>query len=134
MKEYYFRKLSFFIKVKVIIHIDGEISNITKEIERKVNETNKILGTYVNYTTKKIDTNTLILVTDQAISFSIFIMYTERGTFKDSIEMASFSNNKLTVSALLSFFNSLWIRSDIKKQNIIKKTYFKIFKETSTIR
>ena len=54
MKEYYFRKLSFFIKVKVIIHIDGEISNIKKEIERKVNETNKILGTYVNYTTKKI--------------------------------------------------------------------------------
>ena len=77
----------------MIIHIDGEISNIKKEIERKVNETNKILGTYVNYTTKKIETNTLILVTDQAISFSISIKYSERGTFKDSIEMASFSNN-----------------------------------------
>ncbi|MGZ5485803.1 MAG: hypothetical protein ACXWFB_07835, partial [Nitrososphaeraceae archaeon] len=121
--------LTRFIKVKVIIHINGEISNIKKEIERKVNETNKILGTYVNYTTKKIDTNTIILVTDQAISFSISIKYSERGTFKDSIEMASFSNNELTVSALLSFFNSLWIRSDIEKQNIIKQTYFKIFKE-----
>lgn len=121
--------LTRFIKVKVIIHINGEISNIKKEIERKVNDTNKILGTYVNYTTKKIDTNTIILVTDQAISFSISIKYSERGTFKDSIEMASFSNNELTVSALLSFFNSLWIRSDIEKQNIIKQTYFKIFKE-----
>lgn len=28
-----------------------------------------------------------------------------------------------------SFFDSLWIRSDIEKQNIIKQTYFKIFKE-----
>ena len=44
--------------------------------------------------------------------------------------MASFSNNELlNVSALLSFFDSLWIRSDIEKQNIIKQTYFKIFKE-----
>ena len=44
--------------------------------------------------------------------------------------MASFSNNELlNDSALLSFFDSLWIRSDIEKQNIIKQTYFKIFKE-----
>jgi hypothetical protein len=118
-----------FIKVKVLIRIDNENSNIKKEIERKINETNKILGTYVNYTTKKIDTKTIVLVTDQAISFSISIKYTEKGTFKDSIEMASFSNNELNVSALLSFFDSLWIRSDIEKQNIIKQTYFKIFKE-----
>ena len=44
--------------------------------------------------------------------------------------MSSFSNNELlNDSALLSFFDSLWIRSDIEKQNIIKQTYFKIFKE-----
>ncbi len=43
--------------------------------------------------------------------------------------MASFSNNELTVSALLSFSIVLWIRSDNEKQNIIKQTYFKIFKE-----
>ena len=118
-----------FIKVKVLIRIDNENTNIKKEIEQKINETNKILGTYVNYTTKKIDTKTIILVTDQAIAFSISIKYIKKGTFKDSIEMASFSNNELTVSALLSFFDSLWIRSDIEKQNIIKQTYFKIFKE-----
>jgi hypothetical protein len=118
-----------FIKVKVLIHIDIENSNIKKEIEQKVTETNRILGTYVNFTTKKIDTKTIILLTDQAISFLISIKYIDKGTFKDSIELASFSNNELTVSALLSFFDSLWIRSDIEKQNIIKQTYFKIFKE-----
>jgi hypothetical protein len=57
-----------FIKVKVLIHIDMN-SNIKKEIEQKVTETNRILGTYINFTTKKIDTKTIILLTDQAISF-----------------------------------------------------------------
>jgi hypothetical protein len=43
--------------------------------------------------------------------------------------MAYFSNNELNISTLLSFFESLWIRSEIDKQNIIKQIYFKIFKE-----
>ena len=87
------------------------------------------MGTYVNYITKKIDTKTIILIADQAISLSISIKGHDKNTFKDAIEMASFSNNELNVSTLLSFFDSLWIRSEIDKQNIIKQTYFKIFKE-----
>jgi hypothetical protein len=118
-----------YIKVKIIIHIDSEDSNVTKKIAQKIKEVNKVLGTYVNYTTKKIDTKTIILIADQAISLSISIKDNDKNTFKDAIEMASFSNNESTVSALLSFFDSLWIRSDIEKQNIIKQTYFKIFKE-----
>lgn len=50
----------------------------------------------------------------------------DKNTFKDAIEMASFSNNELNVSTLLSFFDNLWIRTEIGKQNIIKQTYFKI--------
>jgi len=76
-----------------------------------------------------IDTTTIIIIADQAISFSISIKDNDKNIFNESIEMASFSNNESTLSALLSFFESLWIRSDIEKQNIIKQTYFKIFKE-----
>ena len=121
-----------YIKVKVIIHIDNssEDSNTTTKIDQKIKECNKVLGTYVNYTTKKIDTKTLILIADQAISLSISIKENhDKNTFQDALEMASFSNNELNVSTLLSFFDSLWIRSEIDKQNIIKQTYFKIFKE-----
>jgi hypothetical protein len=119
-----------YIKVKIIIHIDNsEDSNATTKIDQTIKEVNKVLGTYVNYTTKKIDTKTIILIADQAISLSISIKDHDKNTFKDAIEMASFSNNELTVSTLLSFFDSLWIRSEIDKQNIIKQTYFKIFKE-----
>ena len=121
-----------YIKVKVIIHIDNssEDSNTTTKIDQKIKECNKVLGTYVNYTTKKIDTKTIILIADQAISLSISIKENhDKNTFQDALEMASFSNNELNVSTLLSFFDSLWIRSEIDKQNIIKQTYFKIFKE-----
>ena len=118
-----------YIKVIIIIHIDSEDSDANKTIDQKIKEVNKVLGTYVNYTTKKIDTKTIILIADQAISLSISIKGHDKNTFKDAIEMASFSNNELNVSTLLSFFDSLWIRSEIDKQNIIKQTYFKIFKE-----
>jgi hypothetical protein len=118
-----------YIKVKIIIHIDSEDSDANKIIELKINESNKVLGTYVNYTTKKIDTKNMILIVDQAISLSISIKDHDKNIFKDAIEMAYFSNNELNISTLLSFFESLWIRSEIDKQNIIKQTYFKIFKE-----
>ena len=118
-----------YIKVKFIIHIDSEDSNANKKIDQKIKEINKVLGTYVNYTTKEIDAKTIILIADQAISLSISIKDNDKNTFKDAIEMASFSNNESTVSTLLSFFESLWIISEIEKQNIIKQTYFKIFKE-----
>ncbi|HEX2405973.1 MAG TPA: hypothetical protein VHJ38_02090 [Nitrososphaeraceae archaeon] len=35
----------------------------------------------------------------------------------------------LNILTLISVFDSLWIRTEIGKQNIIKQTYFKIFKE-----
>ena len=119
-----------YIKVKIIIHIDNsEDSNATTKIDQKIKEVNKVLGTYVNYTTKKIDAKTIMLIADQAISLSISIKDHDKNIFKDALDMASFSNNELNVSTLLSFFDSLWIRSEIDKQNIIKQTYFKIFKE-----
>ena len=63
-----------YIKVKIIIHIDNvvKIQMSTKKLTKN-KRINKVLGTYVNYTTKKIDTKTIILIADQAISLSISI-------------------------------------------------------------
>jgi hypothetical protein len=121
-----------YIKVKMIVQIDNsEDSNANKKIDQKIKKASKVLGTYVNYTTtKKIDTKTILLIADQAISLSISIKEDhDKNKFKDAIELASFSNNKINVSTLLSLFDSIWIRTEIDKQNIIKQTYFKIFKE-----
>jgi hypothetical protein len=118
-----------YIKVRLIIHIENEDSNIKNQIDQKIKETDKVLWTYVNYTTKKIDTKTIIIMADQSISFSISLKDDGKNTFNESIEMAYISNSESTLSAMLSFFDSLWIRSDIEKQKIIKHAYFKIFKE-----
>ena len=118
-----------YIKVKIIIHNDSEDSNAKKNIDQKIKEASKVLRTYVNYTTKNIKTKNMIIIIDQAISLTISIKEDhDKNIFKDAIEMAYFSNNELNISTLLSFFDSLWIRSEIDKQNIIKQTYFKLFR------
>jgi hypothetical protein len=58
-----------YIKVKIIIHIDRKIQMPIKQLTKELKEVNKVLGTYVNYTTKKIDTKTIILIADRAILF-----------------------------------------------------------------
>ena len=68
------------------------IQILRKKLNRRLLRPIEYLGTYVNFTTKKIDTKTIILLTDQAISFLISIKHIDKGTFKDSIELASFSN------------------------------------------
>ncbi len=120
-----------YIKVKIIIHNDSEDSNAKKNIDQKIKEASKVLGTYVNYTTKNIRTKNMVVIIDQAISLTISIKDHNKNIFKDAIEMAYFSNNKLNISTLLSFFDSLWIRSEIDKQNFIKQTYFKLFRQST---
>jgi hypothetical protein len=117
-----------YIKVKIIIHNESEDSNAKKNIDQKIKEASKVLRTCVNYTTKNIKTKSMIIIIDQAISLTISIKDHDKNIFKDTIEMAYLSNKELNISTLLSFFDSLWIRSEIDKQNIIKQTYFKLFK------
>ncbi|MGB9169327.1 MAG: hypothetical protein WCB31_10410 [Nitrososphaeraceae archaeon] len=119
-----------YIKINVLIHVGSEDFHSSKKIDQKIKQTNKILGTYVNYTTKKIEgQNTIIVLTDQAISLLISIKKGDKNRFRDAIDSATFSSSELNISTLLSVFASLWIRSDMEKQNITKQTYFRIFKE-----
>jgi len=118
-----------YIKTNVLIHVGSEDFHSSKKIDQKIKQTNKILGTYVNYTTKKIDAKTMIFIADQAISLLISIKKGDKNRFRDAIDSATFSSSELNISTLLSVFTSLWIRSEMEKQNIIKQTYFRIFKE-----
>ena len=59
----------------------------------------------------------------------ISIKKDDKNRFRDAIDSATFSSSELNISTLLSVFTSLWIRSEMEKQNIIKQTYFRIFKE-----
>ncbi|HET9773422.1 MAG TPA: hypothetical protein VFP25_00410, partial [Nitrososphaeraceae archaeon] len=119
-----------YIKINVLIHVENEDFHASKKIDQKIKQTNKILGTYVNYTTRKIEgQNTILVITDQAISLLISIKKGDKNRFRDAIKSATFSSSDLNISTLLSFFAGLWIRSEMEKQNIVKQTYFRIFKE-----
>jgi hypothetical protein len=49
-------------------------------------------------------------------------------TFNENRVVAIYSNNESTVSSCISIFETLWIQSELDKQNKVKQAYFQIFK------
>ncbi len=48
--------------------------------------------------------------------------------FKDASAVAIYSNIELTVSSCISIIQTLWIESELDKQEKIKQAYFQMFK------
>jgi len=65
---------------------------------------------------------------DQAISLAIEISDDSQTLLEKAIESAVYSNSEITVSSCLSIFDTLWIQSELDKQNKIKQAYFQMFK------
>lgn len=55
-------------------------------------------------------------------------MMIQRKHLRNLEELAVYSNNESNVSSSLTIFETLWIQSEIDKQNKIKDAYFQIFK------
>ena len=65
---------------------------------------------------------------DQAISLAIEISDDSQTSVEKAIKSAVYSNSEITVSSCLSIFDTLWIQSELDKQNKIKQAYFQMFK------
>ena len=99
----------------------------TKEIsENKSKQQRKQIHT--QHIRKPLQTNIITLIIDQAISLSIEINDDKKATFKESTGLATYSNSESNVSSCASIFESLWIQSELDKQNKIKQVYFQVFK------
>jgi hypothetical protein len=97
-----------------------------KEIsEKKLKEKRKQI--HIQYITKPMQNNIVTLIVDQAISLSIEINDDTQNSFEQSSGKATFSNVESTVSSWASIFESMWIQSELDKQNRIKQTYFRAF-------
>jgi hypothetical protein len=68
------------------------------------------------------------VVVDQATSVAIEITDDTKKTFEEASGVAVYSNSELTVSSCISIFETLWIQSELDKQNKINQAYFKMFK------
>ncbi len=101
--------------------------DVAKEIlEKKSIQKRKQI--YTQSIRKPLQTNIITIIIDQAISLSIDIKDDTKETFEESIGLGTYSNSESTVSSCASIFESLWIQSELDKQNKIKQVYFQVFK------
>lgn len=70
----------------------------------------------------------LLLVIDQATSIAIEIKDDSKKTFEEASGAAIYSNSELAVSSCISIFETLWIQSELEKQNKVTQAYFQMFK------
>jgi two-component system sensor histidine kinase VicK len=82
----------------------------------------------VQYITKPLQTKIVALVVDQTTSVAIEIKDDTKKTFEEASGPAIYSNSEMTVSSCMSIFETLWIQSELDKQNKIKQAYFQMFK------
>jgi phosphoheptose isomerase len=98
-----------------------------KEIsEKKLKERRKQI--HIQHIRKPLQTNIITIIIDQTISLSIEINDDTKETLRESAGLATYSNSESNVSSCASIFESLWIQSELDKQNKIKQVYFQVFK------
>ena len=112
------------VNVRILVPADNYI---TKEIsEKKLQQRQKQI--YIQYISKPLQTNITTMIIDQTISLSIEINDDSKETFEEAAGTATYSNSESAVSSSASIFESLWIQSELDKQNKIKQVYFQVFK------
>jgi two-component system sensor histidine kinase VicK len=112
------------VTVKVLIQVaDRHQKNTIQQELMKSHE--KI---QVQYIAKPLQKKIVTLVVDQATSVAIEINDDAKQTFEEASGAAIYSNRELTVSSCLSIFETLWIQSELNKQNKVKQAYFQMFK------
>ncbi len=82
----------------------------------------------VQYVTKPLTSRIVTVVVDQVTSLAIEIDDDTKKTFEEASGTAIYSNSELIVSSCISIFETLWIQSEVNKQNKIKQAYFHMFK------
>jgi hypothetical protein len=118
------RQVSNDVTVKVLIHSSEDV---TKEpIQEELEQSHRQIR--VQYITKSLQSKIMIVVVDQATSVAVEVKDDSNKTFKDASAVAIYSNSKSTVSSCISIFETLWIESELDKQNKIKQAYFQMFK------
>jgi len=112
------------VTVKVLIQAQENLDKdaIQEELRQSVRQIR------VQYITKPLQTKIVAVVVDQANSVAIEISDDTKETFEEATGPAIYSNSEMTVSSCISIFETLWIQSELDKQNKIKQAYFQMFK------
>jgi hypothetical protein len=118
------RQVSNGVTVKVLTQPSEDITKEPIQEELMLSH----LQIRVQYITKSLHSNIMIVVVDQATSIAVEVKADSNKTFKDASAVAIHSNSGLTISSCISIFETLWIESELDKQEKIKRAYFQMFK------
>jgi hypothetical protein len=116
------RQIPLDVTVKVLIQVGNDIHKDRIQEELGHGEMR------VQYITKPLQTKILSIVVDQSTSVAIEIADDRKNTFEEASGSAVYSNSELTVSSCISIFETLWIQSELDKQNKVRQAYFQMFK------
>ena len=125
------QKIKHNVAVRVIIHIDkneNNIDNLKELIRQALKQKDNDLYANIGFLTRNLRDRSMFFVVDQATMFSVDLVEKSKDVFRDILRNATISNNETRVSATISIFDTLWIQSELEKQNQAKQAYFHIFK------
>ena len=118
------RKVPIDVSVKVLIQVSDRIQRdaIQQELKESLGKIQ------VQYIAKPLQRKIVTVVADQGTSVAIEIKDDTKKTFEEASGAAIYSNSELTVSSCISIFETLWIQSELDKQNKVTQAYFQMFK------
>jgi hypothetical protein len=110
------------VKVRILVMKD----KVPNESEAGLGVTRRDVR--VNYLQQFLPTKITTFLIDQAKSLVIEVNDDARDTLQEAVGLATYSNSESTVFSNTSMFESLWIQSELDKQNKTKQVYFQMFK------
>jgi hypothetical protein len=111
------------IRVRILVMQDETVKEISNK-KLKVPH----LNVQVNYLQQLLPTKITTIIIDQVKSMTIEVNDDTKERFEEAVGLSTFSNSESTVFSNVSIFESLWIQSEIDRQNKARKTYFHLFK------
>jgi two-component system sensor histidine kinase VicK len=111
------------IRVRILVMRDETVKEISNT-KIKVPHQN----VQVNYLQQLLPTRITTLIIDQAKTLTIEVNDDTKETFQEAAGLSTYSNSESTVFSNISMFESLWIQSELDKQNKARQAYFKMFK------
>lgn len=112
------------VNVRILVPTENDvINNFT---QNKLKQRQKQI--HMQFIRKPLQNKIMTIIIDQVLSLSFDINDTNE-VFEKSAGAATYSNSESTVSSCASIFESIWIQSELDKQNKIKQVYFRVFKD-----
>jgi len=111
------------VKVRILVMQDETVKEIS-DSKLKVPHQN----VQVNYLQQLLPTRITTIIIDQAKTLTIEVNDDTKEAFQEAVGLSTYSNSESTVFSNVSIFESLWIQSELDKQNKARQTYFQLFK------